>query len=1053
MKKGIYEKTISSKIATLLNNLSEDLLHEEKKIDTAELPTKLSRYVHDSVLKCFDRLKSIDEVTKEKRQLMLANELFEVMAKYSNDSDFIDEKISETSAPKELTAIKSNSVFKKHLIRPITSLAESTLFTGSSNEPSLGSEIAKEILSANEIDILMSFIRWSGLVLIYDELKQFTENGGHLRVITTSYMGATDYKAVEMLSKLANTEIKVSYDTKRTRLHAKAYIFKRDTGFSTAYIGSSNISRSAMEKGLEWNTKVTLTDFPSVYNQCVGRFETYWHQSDFIEFRHDDEQKTDMLKKALQSENRNHDAYTLPLNIDVRPYNYQIEILESLESERELYNNYRNLIVAATGTGKTIISGFDYKNFCNKNPKSKNNLLFIAHRQEILRQSLTTYRVILKDQNFGDLCYSGETPSRTNHLFISIQSSNSKDIYSALASDYYDYIVIDEFHHAGANSYKKVLEHFNPKILLGLTATPERTDNKEKEIIDTYFKGKFSAEIRLPEAIDRKLLTPFQYFGLTDTVDYSQIPWRSGKYDQKILEELLMTEKQNRNTNILQNIQTYITDTNEMRALAFCVSQKHADHMANFFDNAGIPSLALHSSINNLSELRKESVKKLKLGEIKILCVVDIFNEGVDLPFIDTVLFLRPTESLTIFLQQLGRGLRVCDNKEVLTVLDFVGQAHKSFSFENRFQALIGSTGKSVENQVKNDFPNLPAGCAIKLERKAKEYILNNIKQYFKDGGTKFVNRIKTFENDSGRELTLENFVSFYNLKLASIYKSRTWSELCAKAGVLKEFNDADQKILTTGLRRIIHINSFKYLNFLLNNWNNLSTINNEELSSEEQQFIKMFYYSIWQKPLQDYGFTSIQHAFERFFSNINLASEAKAILEYNRKHIHFIEKDADLPYPLALDVHCVYTRDEIMAAFGFYELDKRPSHREGVKHFKELNTDVFFITLDKSEKDYSPSTMYHDYAISDRLFHWQSQSTTPANSKTGERYIMHKELNHNILLFVREHRNIDGITAPFHFLGKCEYIKHEGSKPINITWQLEEEMPAYLVKKSLRLA
>jgi superfamily II DNA or RNA helicase len=1049
MHKGIYEKTISKSVKSQLQNLSDDLEYHSDKIDNAELAQKLSRCVNNVLTKSLERIKKSGEQTKTNRQIALVNKIFETMAEYTDDDDFLYEQIEETELPEILTSIQNKQVAQKLAIRPITSIAESTLFTGSSKEPSLGSEIQKEIVSANEICLLISFIRWTGLVLIYDELQEFTQAGGKLRVITTSYMGATDYKAVEKIAQLTNTEIKVSYDTKRTRLHAKAYIFKRNTGYSTIYIGSSNISRSAMEKGLEWNTKITQTDFPTIYQQSIARFETYWNQDEFVEFKYNNESHTIKLKNALSSES-NTNIGALSVNFDIKPYTYQLEILEALEAERQLYKNYRNLIVAATGTGKTIISAFDYKRYCDEHPKQANKLLFIAHRQEILRQSLTTFQVILHNPNFGDLWFNGETPTQSNHLFVSIQTLNSKNNWELFSSDHYDFIIIDEFHHSGAKSYKKILEKFSPKILLGLTATPERTDGAEKEIIDTYFDGHFSAEIRLPEAIERKLLTPFQYFGITDTVDYTKIRWRNGGYDITELENLL-TDNNIRCNNILKNINKYVTSISEIRALAFCATQKHADYMADFFCNHNIAAESLHSGQSDHNVRRGNVVERLQKREINILCVVDIFNEGVDIPFLDTVLFLRPTESLTVFLQQLGRGLRLYDNKEVLTVLDFVGQAHMNFSFESRFHAMLGTTGTPIETHVQNDFANMPVGCSIKLERKAKEYILNNIQQYFKNGGGRFVNRIKSFTNDSGLELTMSNFINFYNLKLSNIYRYKTWTELCEKAGLL-QWNDPDKEILKISLRRIVHINSWKYLQFLLTNWNELPNINYDTRTEKEQQFLRMFYYCIWKKPLSDYNFSSITDAFKQFFDNPFLTAEAKEILEYNHKHIKFLEKEIDLPYELALDVHSCYIKDEIMAAFGHHNLKEMPAHREGVKYFKDINTDAFFITLNKAEKEYSPTTMYRDYALSEILFHWQSQSTTPENSPTGQRYTK-PQAGHNVLLFVREQRTQDGLTSPYHFLGKCEYVEHQGTKPINITWKLHEPMPAYLVAQNRRLA
>ncbi len=520
---GLYEQIINLAIAEGLKGLPSDRFPVTEPLTGGDAQPILARYLYEVLARGLAYLR--DKLSEEEaldQQVAACNQLIELMAHLTKEEDLLEWRIGSDNRlllailEKRNTTLALRRPSKVDVLRPETSLAMSTLFTGSALEPSMVSELKKEILTADRIDMLVSFIKWSGLRLIMDELSEFTKTRP-LRIITTSYMGATDLKAMLELVKLPNTEVKVSYDTKSTRLHAKSYMFYRETGFSTVYIGSSNLSSAAVGGGLEWNVKVTEKDMPHIVRNVSATFETYWNDNDFQPFLETHEPE---LRRALQAERQpaGEDGHYL---FSIEPYPFQKEILERLDSERELHGRCRNLVVAATGTGKTVISAFDYKRFCRTHPHQPNRLLFVAHRQEILKQSLACFRGIMRDSNFGELFYAGNRPERFDHLFISIQTFNSQDFKPATAPDYYDFIIVDEFHHAAAPSYQELLTYYQPKILLGLTATPERMDGFD--LLSAYFDGRMAAEVRLPEAINRQLLVPFQYFGVTDEVDISNV--------------------------------------------------------------------------------------------------------------------------------------------------------------------------------------------------------------------------------------------------------------------------------------------------------------------------------------------------------------------------------------------------------------------------------------------------------------------------------------------------------------------------------------------------
>ena len=1042
---GLYEQVINKSLDAELT--TTDKLVETAAIDGAEAAKVLARYVAEVVERGLENVK--DNGGDLETQIELVNRIVRDIAAGTNEGRF--DGLSVAQRAEQLLALmeRKNTVLavdeRAGVVRPETSIAQSSLFTGSLHEPQMYTELKKEIVSCDRIDMLVSFIKWSGLRLLMDELAEFTRNGGRLRVITTSYMGATDIKAIEELRKLPNTQIKVSYDTKRTRLHAKTYVFYRDTGFTTAYVGSSNLSNAAISSGLEWNVKVTKKDLPETIDKIEATFESYWNSG---EFEYYDEGQQERLSRALKAEkyfdSNNAETYT----VDVQPYSYQQEILDKLEAERAVRGYTRNLVVAATGTGKTVVSALDYRRFRRQNPCSPCRLLFVAHREEILRQSLYTFRAVLKDANFGEMFVGNIRPESLDNLFISIQTFNSRNFTEKTTADFYDYIVVDEFHHAAAPTYQKLLTYYQPKILLGLTATPERMDGKD---ILPYFSNRIAAEIRLPEAIDRKLLCPFQYFGVTDVVDLDSLRWTAGGYDRTELSNIYTISglvAKRRADLVIESLLKYVTDIDDVKGLGFCVSVEHAKFMANIFNERGIPSRFLTGDFPD--EERKDAKNKLVSGQVRFIFVVDIYNEGVDIPEVNTVLFLRPTESLTVFLQQLGRGLRLSEGKECLTVLDFIGQANKKYNFEDKFAALLTNTTRGVTREIRDGFISLPKGCYIQLERKAAKYILDNIRASYGNSAG-LVSRIATFREDMGKELTLANFLDHYRLDPRSLYKFSSFSRLCVRADVRDDFTEPLEETMTKAFARLSVIDSRRWISFLLDILPRLDDVDFSALPPVEKRMLQMFYVTVWGKAAENWDGDEVLDNLYALSDSPVMLSELLELLRYQYQRIDFVDEAVDVGFDCPLDLHCTYTRDQILVAMDFL---KPATVREGVKWLPEKKLDLFFVTLNKSDKDYSPTTMYKDYSINSQLFHWQSQSTTADNSPTGQRYIHHQKQGSRVLLFVREFKS-DRITSgaeAYTYLGPARYVKHDGSRPMNITWKLDAPIPAKFLKKTNKL-
>jgi superfamily II DNA or RNA helicase len=1021
---GLYERLLDEELQDLLDACPE-LRPILRSIEDEAAPRTYAQFVSQLLGQAL-RIVSAED------RLPILNRIIELLSA-TDGLEYLQRK--RLLAEKNNLLISVGSI-DTHLARPATPLAISSLLTGQGDDPPLEHELRHEMATSDRVDMLVSFVKWSGLRLLIPALERLTDRLVPVRIISTSYMGASDPEALEWLARQPNIRVRISYDTAGTRLHAKAYHFVRNTGYSTAYVGSANMSHSAMTQGLEWTVKVTAQDMPHILQRFEAEFTAYWESDEFEDYC---EQDFERFRRAI-NDHRQQDATTRRFFADITARPFQARILEALAAARQ-QGKTRNLVVAATGTGKTVISALDYKRYIEEHGR-REPLLFVAHRKEILEQARECFQAVLRDPDFGELFVDGQEPLEWRHVFASIQSLARRRPWSSLGASHFRFVVVDEAHHISANSYREVAENLEPEILLGLTATPERMDGTS---ILPDFGDEFSAEIRLPEALEEKLLCPFHFFGITDTVDLSDERfWKNGRYDAKELENVLAIEgltAHRRVDNILEALRRYQPNLDGVRGVGFCAGVRHAKFMAECFNEAGIRSSVVTGDVP--SELRASRLQQFRDGDVTFLFVVDVLSEGVDIPEINLVMFLRPTESLTVFLQQLGRGLRHAPGKDCLTVLDFVGQTHRHYRLDTKFAALLSRRRQRIDREIEADFPNLPPGCSIQLERIAREHILQKIRSVLDDLKHFVPESIRTWDTEVGGPLTFSRFINETKISPVEVLARRSWSEWKAMAWNKSTPNDPDLDAGRKALSRL----ALRTDPGLLEMISDLSV--HEEPAAYEPSRLTALHYVLWGKKGGEVGVETLADSIAKWRRNPSVIADAAEIAAHQQSHREVVLRDIPLPFPCWLKLHAAYGSHEIKAALGLATLESPGSTGVGVIHAKELKAYIHLVTFRKEESDFSPTTRYRDYPISRTLLHWESQSNTTRASSTGQNYIHFKDRGYTILFFARVDRRIDDETAPFHFLGPAKnLVSYDGDRPISMVWELEYPMPAAMFEQ-----
>jgi superfamily II DNA or RNA helicase/HKD family nuclease len=918
-----------------------------------------------------------------------------------------------------------------------------------SDKGNLLRELVKSMNECVRFYFSVAFINFSGLQLLLDPLKEAEQKGIKGKIITSTYLNFTDAKALQKIKEFQNVDLKVFVTDKEIGFHTKAYIFEYQDSYKVI-IGSSNITQSALKSNIEWNVEIIIKEHGRFIQDVLREFGGLWDMSEVADQAFIS--RYEEFLKSLKDTQKKHQ-----LIYENKQYIFQNRMqkraTENLERLRS-FGEKRALVIAATGTGKTYMSAFDVNNV---KPK---RLLYIVHREEILKKAKDTFERLLPNEGFTFGLVTGNYKQKhVDYVFATIQSI-SKCFYE-FERDEFDYLIIDEAHHATSMTYKTILDYFEPQFTLGMTATPERSDGYN---VFDLFDNNVALEVRLHEALEDELVIPFHYFGITDIdgVDLDDV-------DIDDITEITKRLKVNERVDfIIEKMDFYGHDGDKRKGLGFCVSIEHAQYMANEFNKKGYKSICLYGA--DAPDIREQYIKRLEdeQDELEFIFTVDIFNEGVDIPSINTVLMLRPTNSPIIFIQQLGRGLRKHADKSFLTVLDFIGNHQKTFLIALALNGSRYYDKESLKVAVATGFANIPGCTHIQMDKISQDRILAQIdkenfnsmkylkEEYFEfkkmnqgripyllldylkyDGApdpVKFINREKTY-------------LSF----VAKVEKDDNLKELLLNKAFVATMKELSSKL---PIKRIYEFVILRYL------------LENEEINLElaKRQILKM---------MDHVDDDSILHAFEclnqNYYDSGQLKSKPKLVQYSNGT----LTKTNNLIKLLENDEYRKFIGDIITYGIFRYEKDFNREYY-GVPHFKLYeqyqmidaallsnyrkihssfrgsgllaNGNEYFLFIDlHKEENVKESINYQDKFINPHEFQWQSVNSTTQQSERGKNIIFNQLRGIHLHLFIRKYKEIDGKTEPYIYIGKGNSVEFEGDKPITVLLELENEVPANL--------
>jgi hypothetical protein len=691
------------------------------------------------------------------------------------------------------------------------------------------------------------------------------------------------------------------------------------------------------------------------------------------------------------------------------------------------------LVVLATGLGKTWLSAFDSVDF--------ERVLFVAHREEILRQARRTYREVLCDHGFGELLTGDHRPEHWDHVFATIDSVTSQRVVESLGAGHWHTVVVDECHRLAAERFETFVTTVRPRSLLGLTATPERSDGRPiAQHFDARPDGSPAVELRLWHALDLQLLAPFEYYACDDETDFSEVPWdQPGERD---LLDKLVTGNDVRARLVIDEWQRLASDARSSRALVFCVSVAHARFMTEKFNRAGLPAVCVVGTTD--ADERRRAPQRLHDREICALVTVDLYNEGVDLPTVDTLLLLRPTQSPVLFQQQIGRGLRLAPGKESCLVLDFVGQHRRDFRFDRLLGSLTGLSRRDLIDSVEHGFGRLPPGCHIHLQRQTRDQVLRGLRELTTQNWRRLTTELQAHVALRGRAwVRLADFLHDQALDLEDVYRAGTggarsgWTALKRDAGLIAAEPGPEEAYFSRRFADLLHVDDPLRLDLLAAVGADPAGM--ADADPRHALALQMLAYQIDGRHEQCGSYRAFLERLVREPEALSELAELAGVLQARSTL-------AAQPVPglddTPLSLHAAYGIREILTALGWLTATRRAPFQAGVLPLAQRKAELLFVTLDKSEAVHD-RLAYRDYAISTERFHWQTQNSAGADTPAGRRYLESPGNDWQFQLFVRSRKG-----EPYRACGRVRRESHEGNRPMSIVWRLETPLPAALFRE-----